>query len=590
MAEAIISPGIFLNENDLTQIQQGPITAGAALIGPTVKGPANQPVVVTSYSDFTNIFGSIFLTGSSVEEYITSIAAYNYFQQGGDTLIVTRVVSGSTDQDPNGAYTVATSSIPAIGNGASFELETIAVGANQNSGAQPESNNGYLPSGSVNNVRWEVVFSDVQTGLFTLAVRRGDDYDRSKVVLETWSNLSLDPGTPNYIEYQIGNISFTPFVDENGDWNLRQDGNYPNNSRYIRVKPGSVRAQPGYLQADGTPVNAATASMPQVGSGSFNTAVGDDFGGQTSGHELLLFESIPTSALNTTDNSQGLVGSDYDIALSLLKNKDWYDYQEIYVPGLTIQNAYGAIDSVLDVVESRGDSIAILDTTGPSQTVATASIFAGTVDSNYAATYWPWVQVRSSDTGKIRLVPASTVMPGVYAYNDKVSAEWFAPAGLNRGSLANVLGPELRLTKTNRDTLYNNKVNPVAVFPGVGTVVYGQKTLQNKPSALDRVNVRRLLIALKRQVRLIAENFLFEQNNAATRAKFVNQITPYMDSVQQRQGLYAYRIVMDETNNPPSVVDRNQLFGAIYIQPTRAVEYIILDFNILPTGATFGQG
>jgi phage tail sheath protein FI len=189
----------------------------------------------------------------------------------------------------------------------------------------------------------------------------------------------------------------------------------------------------------------------------------------------------------------------------------------------------------------------------------------------------------------MRWAPAATIIPGVYAYNDKVSAEWFAPAGLNRGGLPTVIGPEYRLTKSNRDTLYTNKVNPIAIFPGQGTVVYGQKTLQTAATALDRVNVRRLLIELKRQIGAVAENFLFEQNTVATRAKFVNQITPYLDSVQQRQGLYAYRVIMDETNNTPDVIDRNQMVGVIQLQPTRTAEFIILDFNILPTGATFGQ-
>lgn len=593
MAEAIISPGIFLNENDLSQIEQGPVTAGAALVGPTVKGPVNYPIVVTSYSDFVNRFGAIFITGSSTEEYITSLAAYSYFQQGGDTLIVTRVVSGSVDLEnqPLAGYTAASSSILGANNTASIVLKTIAQGKDQNSFSTPDAN-GYLPSGSLNNIRWEVVNSDVNTGLFTLTIRRGDDYTRAKTVLETWSNLSLDPNSPNYIEYQIGNTHFIPALDENGDWNLTQYGNYPNKSRYVYVD--SVIAQPGYLKADGTPRPEATGSLPVTGSGAFRGGNGDLYGGETAlgKPELLLFESITNNATpSPTDNIQGLVPGDYEIAFSLLKNRDWYDYEVIYAPGLTIENAEIQLNEwVVKMVESRGDAVAVLDTVSAAGEVNDAINSALDVDSSYAATYWPWVYLRSSETGKIRRVPASTVIPGAYAYNDKVAAEWFAPAGLNRGALTTVVGPALRLTKTNRDNLYNGKINPVAIFPGIGTVLYGQKTLQTKQSSLDRVNVRRLMIALKRQIRLIAENFLFEQNTAATRAKFLNQITPYLDSVQQRQGLYSYRVVMDETNNPAAVVDRNQLVGAIYLQPTKAIEYIILDFNILPTGATFGQG
>ena len=226
---------------------------------------------------------------------------------------------------------------------------------------------------------------------------------------------------------------------------------------------------------------------------------------------------------------------------------------------------------------------------GYNQTITTVSSQAQSYDNSYGATYWPWVQVRSIETGRLHFVPASTIVPGVYEYNDKVSAEWFAPAGLNRGGLPTVIQPERRLTVSQRNTLYTAKVNPIAVFPGQGTVIYGQKTLQSRASALDRVNVRRLLIALKGYIGQIAQTLVFEQNTAVTRNKFLSQVNPYLEYVQQRQGLYAFRVVMDDTNNTPDVIDRNLLVGAIYLQPTRTAEFIQLDFNILPTGVTFGQ-
>jgi phage tail sheath protein FI len=179
------------------------------------------------------------------------------------------------------------------------------------------------------------------------------------------------------------------------------------------------------------------------------------------------------------------------------------------------------------------------------------------------------------------------MIPGVYAFNDRAGEAWFAPAGLNRGGLSQVLRTERALTNGNRDTLYSNNVNPIATFPNTGVVVFGQKTLQKKASALDRVNVRRLLIALKSFISQIADNLVFEQNTVATRNTFLSQVNPYMESVQQRQGLYAFKVVMDDSNNTPDVIDRNQLIGQIYIQPTRTAEFIYLDFNIQPTGATF---
>ena len=179
------------------------------------------------------------------------------------------------------------------------------------------------------------------------------------------------------------------------------------------------------------------------------------------------------------------------------------------------------------------------------------------------------------------------MIPGAYAFNDRAGEAWFAPAGLNRGGLSTVLRTERALTNGNRDTLYQANVNPIATFPNTGVVIFGQKTMQKKASALDRVNVRRLLIALKNYISQIADNLVFEQNSIATRNNFLSQVNPYLASVQQRQGLYAFKVVMDDTNNTPDVIDRNQLVGQIYIQPTRTAEFIYLDFNVQPTGATF---
>jgi phage tail sheath protein FI len=181
------------------------------------------------------------------------------------------------------------------------------------------------------------------------------------------------------------------------------------------------------------------------------------------------------------------------------------------------------------------------------------------------------------------------MIPGVYAFTDASSDAWFAPAGLTRGALGNVTKAERKLTTSNRDSLYEANINPIATFPGSGVVVFGQKTLQKRASALDRVNVRRLLIALKGYISQISDNLVFEQNTIATRNSFLAQVNPYLESVQQRQGLYAFKVVMDDTNNTPDVIDRNQLVGQIYLQPTRTAEFIMLDFNVLPTGAVFPE-
>jgi hypothetical protein len=580
MSETLLSPGVFSLENDQSQITQGPITVGAALIGPTVLGPVNNPTVVTSYSDFKSKFGAAFISGGNSFEYLTSIAALNYFEQGGSSLLVIRVVTGS--------YTAATASVLTPTGTSSFKLATLSLGTIMNN--RPFPGTTVLLSGSADNIRYEITAVNSGSGTFNISVRRGDDSDNNKTILESWPGLSLDPNQNNYISYVIGDQSQTLLTDEGSNPYVQYSGSYINKSKYIRVASVDLPT-PNFFTSQGTISNASyTGSLPKLGSGnesgSFGAATGVLFGGGTS--SLNMFETIPNSVANSAANNiQGLLNTDYDNAIKLLGNKTTYDFNVVYAPGLTSVNAPSQITALLNLASLRGDCIAVVDMVGYGQRISSVSSAASGYDNSYGAAYWPWLQVRSRETGKMNFVPASTLIPAVYEYNDKVSAEWFAPAGLNRGSLSMALQPERRLSSADRDTLYQNKVNPIASFAGIGTVIYGQKTLQTKPSALDRVNVRRLLIALKRYIGNIGETLVFEPNTQVTRNKFLNQVNPYLDQVQQKQGLYAFQVVMDETNNTPDVIDRNQLVGTIYLQPTRTAEFIQLSFNILPTGATF---
>ena len=261
----------------------------------------------------------------------------------------------------------------------------------------------------------------------------------------------------------------------------------------------------------------------------------------------------------------------------------------LVIPGVNHEQHPYITQYAIDICEDRQDTFFIMDLASYGADIATATATAALLDTSYAAGWYPWVRVLNTNTNKFIWAPPSVVLPETFAYSDSVSAEWFAPAGLNRGGIAGASGVKTRLNRTNRDELYENKVNPIAQFPGQGIVAFGQKTLQTRSSALDRINVRRLLIALKKYIASSSRYLLFEQNTEATRNRFLNLVNPYLASVQERQGLFAFRVVMDETNNTPDVIDRNQLVGQIYLQPTRTAEFIVLDFNILPTGATFPE-
>ena len=776
MAEVLISPGVLARENDQSQITSQPIQAGAAIIGPTVKGQQNIPKLVTSYSEYLANFGSTFLSGSNQYTFFTSISAYNYFQNGGTSLLVTRTtptafspatssiiesqeesgvvnpgtnlflpannVSGGTSGSSASTTGAATSVSPAggtgltlnvvttssagkldstlnallpeitttpaglvaatynnvavtsslngtggfaqvvvagattltsiqfvdvsgnpttgsgyvngetltigsaslgattgggtdiiftIGNTAtdkglfveptsittnaagsgygvgdtitvlasalgpadnnltltltaanivnfeSFVLETLSHGNIMNS-AGPTGANGTLESGSVDNFRYEITNPNTSSGVFSLIIRQGNDTATAKQVVETYPNVSLDPLATNYISKVVGDQVQT--VRGSGtDVYLQTSGSHPNASRYVRVRE-VIRKTPNFFDNAGNAKTEFTASIPIAQEGVFGDGQGDITG---SGNPSAFYQDVNNL------NSQGLVGANYTVGINLLANRDDFRYNLITAPGLILTNGTSGAGwtTIQSNCETRGDAIFVGDLVNYNSTLTQVTTQAASVDSSYCAAYWPWLQVTDPDSRELVWVPASTMIPGVYAFNDRAGEPWFAPAGINRGGLGAVNQAERRLTNTNRDDLYTGKVNPIASFPGQGIVVFGQKTLQTKASALDRVNVRRLLITLKNYISQIADTLVFEQNTAATRNTFLAQVNPYLESVQQRQGLFAFKVVMDNTNNTPDVIDRNELIGAVYLQPTKTAEFIYIDFNILPTGATF---
>jgi phage tail sheath protein FI len=575
MSEKIISPGVFQNESDQSLVQAGIQGAATAVVGPTVLGQPLVPTYVTSYSEFQSKFGTTFKSGSYYYEYLTSIAAREFFQNGGQTLLVTRVISGSANVSTYASAGVLNlSSSLYTGSTNAFTIETLSWGNQMNNTSSLSS--GALASGSSVNVRWEVTNVNTGSGVFTLAVRRGDDNTTNPNYLETWPNLSLDPALPNYISRVIGDQKPVYTVDGSGQPYINLQGSFANASQYIRVA-SVVAPQVDSIDNNGNFKASYALALPAVGSGSY----GGSFAGGVAptNAEQKMNENI------TSTNMEGYAVADYNTALALLTNKDEYRFNVLLAPAVGLDSA--AATTVISTVEGRGDAFAPIHTGIYGTTITTATNTAAGQSSNYSATYFPWVQLYNSNLGKNVWATPTTVIGGVLAFNDQVGAEWFAPAGLNRGGVPSVLRAERKLSQADRDTLYSANVNPLATFPGEGVVVFGQKTLQRRATSLDRVNVRRLLIALKDFIGQVGNNLVFEQNTNATRNRFLAQVNPYLESVVQRQGLYAYKVVMDDTNNTPDVIDRNQLVGQIYIQPTKTAEFIILNFNVLPTGATF---
>ena len=576
--ETIVSPGVLLQEVDRSFITPGVDPSGLAIIGPAVKGPVEVPTLVNNYNEYKNIYGTTLESASNSYEYFTSIAVKNYFQNGGSTALVTRVVKTANNWAPASSSVIeAVSASDSSSN--PFILETISKGTTANSaGGSGLLSNGALDSGSVDNVRWEITNLNKKAGTFTLVVRRGDDTTAKPIVLEQFTECSLDPTSTNYLPRKVGDTTFDYETDK-----VVARGEFPNRSNFIRVKSVTSNLFE-YRLPDGTTNNAtirgvtdtADNFLPNSGSGSFEGGTGGNLDGNP------LFEHNITST-----NIQGLGTSDYTRAITLMKNKEEYRFKTLIVPGLNQKNHSTTVNTIIENTTSRGDSFYVLDLVPYGNTTTEVTTEANEIDTSFAAAYWPWSQVRNNNLGRNVWVPSSVVIPGVYAKNDSIAAPWFAPAGLTRGGITNVVKVEKKLSKAVRDTLYSNKVNPLATFPSQGIVVFGQKTLQTAASALDRVNVRRLLLDVKDTINGFSKSIVFEQNTQQTRDRFVRQATPYLESLVQRQGLYAFQVKMDGQLNTPDIIDENKLVGQVFLQPSRTAEFIVLDFILTPTGASF---
>jgi phage tail sheath protein FI len=293
-------------------------------------------------------------------------------------------------------------------------------------------------------------------------------------------------------------------------------------------------------------------------------------------------------------------------AIDTVANPEEVEYNLMAMPGIYKESI---TDHMIEVCENRGDALAVidLDTGYRAQTentqsaqnnlgsvsTAISNLQNRRINSSYGCAYYPWVQIRDTISDSLLFVPPSIVALGTFSSAQRTSELWFAPAGFTRGGLTEgsagvpVIQTRERLTSKNRDDLYEANVNPIATFPSEGIVIFGQKTLQVTPSALDRINVRRLMIFLKKEISRISATILFDQNVPSTWNRFLSQVDPFLRSVQSRLGLTDYRVVLDESTTTPELIDRNIMYAKIFLKPARAIEFIALDFVITNTGAGF---
>ena len=540
-------------------------------------------------------------------------------------------------------------------------------------------------------------------GTFTLVVRHFRDTDRQLVAVESFSNLTLDRNSPNYVCRRVG--------DRYRVWNTTTKkfdvfGEYPNQSRYIYIIPtpqlragtipdsalpwgfkgyrrftsGSVgdkaswpelplvqnmvfkndfttkvywgvevinnasgainHGVPDRLKHVSKALLAASGTVDQTFSLKYVSGAVDNIAGYSATGRLteVDFTTLSTSIGYNTASASPTGGSDgylsldnientvlakftfpiadgfdgvnqhledpfspedmltdadyqthaYRTAVDMISNADEFDFNELAIPGIYANKIR---DKAIEVVEDRGDMFYMADISGASVNDAVDSVVVNQLDTNYAGVWYPYLKLNDEVNNKIVEVPPTVVLPAVLAFNDRVAFPWFAPAGFNRGGLRRfgVVEAKDKLTKADRDRLYENRVNPIATFPEQGVVVWGQKTLQIAASALDRINVRRMLLRVRKTIAKEALNIVFEPNVPRTWERFRNRVTPFLERVRENAGIDDFRLVLDERTTTEDLIERNIMFGKIAIKPTRAAEFILLDFFVTNNVAGFEE-
>ena len=435
---------------------------------------------------------------------------------------------------------------------------------------------------------------------------------------KTHTDLSFDPGYPDYVRRlpvgfaQMDTIT-GPGTDREYSWTFSLDDvrtvNDPQNT-VSSDPPSAALARSAFFQSgsrrNGDSLTAMSGTYKQILDEGYDRFTSPLYGG-FDGFDIYESEPLRNTAISATDTQfSNYAFNTVKRAIDTVADPEFVETNLMVVPGVTNKNL---TKHLIDTAEARADALAIIDIEDVytpftentqsyknrvgSVSSAVTSLRNRDLDTSYAATYYPWVQVRDPNNAKLVWVPPSVVALGTFGSSEAKTELWFAPAGFTRGGLTDgaaglpVVNVSERVVRKDRDKLYTAKINPIATFPAEGIVIFGQKTLQITPSALDRINVRRLLIFLKKEVSRFAATVLFDQNVQATWTRFVNKVDPFLASVQTRLGLTDYKIVLDDTTTTADLVDRNILYAKIFLKPARAIEYIAIDFVITRTGASF---
>lgn len=528
-----LSPGINVSEIDLTTVVPAVSTTTGAIAGVFAWGPVNEPVLVSSEVDLVKRFGkpTANSTWKNTETFFTAADFLAY----GNSLYVVRVSSGNT-ADPTGVGSTAANigfkakHPGSIGN----SLRIIATDKNQYANANNTLKSVVTGVPSTNSAHVVVVDID---GKFSGVANS---------VIEVFEDVSLvsgakkEDGTNNYITDVINTYS-----------------------NYIK------------LELAGVP-NANTSYL-------VNTQFVEDF---ANGTDDLDEDDIAIGTLKT--------GYDYfanpeEIDVSLIMQGVARGTNDVELAQYITQIAEARMDAMAFISPASGDVVGVTASAALTNVSNFAKALAELKTSSYAVVDSGYKYRYDRYNDKYVYTPLNGDIAGLCARTDNTRDPWFSPAGYNRGGIKNIIKLAYNPGKADRDALYKLSVNPVVTQTGQGTVLFGDKTFMSKPSAFDRINVRRLFIVLEKAISRASKSTLFEFNDEFTRAQFKNLVEPFLRDVQGRSGIYDYRVVCDETNNTPEIIDRNEFVGDIYIKPARAINFIQLNFVAVRTGVEFNE-
>ena len=551
-----ISPGVNVSEVDLTTVVPSVLTTSGAFAGTFKWGPVDKLVLVDSEITLTKTFGT-----PDTNSAVSFFTASNFLSYGNNLTIVRAVGDASYNADANTSQTNIQ-----MANSDSFQATFL----NTDNANLYGSFMARYP-GKLGNSLSVAVCSNTATfsawtykGYFTSAPTTSDYVTNAGGSNDEMHIAIIDTG--GLFSGTQGTILETfPFVSKASDASVNGSTNYYkqvifNNSKYVyAVDPVD------YANTNATWGKTANTVFAKVTNQLVNLDGGTDV--------------VPTD-------------SDLQTAYTLFENKEQVDISLVVTGDASVAVQQFVIDNV---VTPRADCIALIsppstavvNQAGSETTNIQTWLTSLSRSSSYVVADSGWKYQLDKYNNVYRWVPLNGDVAGLCVYTDTVKDPWFSPAGFNRGAIKNCIKLAWNPTKTYRDTLYSAGVNPVVSFAGQGTVLFGDKTLQSKPSAFDRINVRRLFIALEKSIGTAAKFSLFELNDEFTRGQFVALVTPFLRDIQGRRGITDFKVVCDTTNNTPNVVDSNQFVGDIYIKPARSINFIQLNFVAVGTGVDF---